>query len=196
MKKLPSIGVAVFGTLIGALAVVGLMGPVQAYPETSIDVKVSSQTVYSGASFTATGESQGTVCHWTLEWDRTVRTGTSSDGHPFTTGFTAPQVKKEKKIPLHAACEYDGADTGASGTQTWRRTIVITVLAPTTSVEAPKTKSGVTVAGPGGGSDLPNTGGPNVLFLLGGLVLLLSGTTAVTVARRRATEAEIHAFRA
>jgi hypothetical protein len=35
-----------------------------------------------------------------------------------------------------------------------------------------------------------------MLILVGGLVLLLSGATAVTVARRRAEEAEIQASRA
>jgi LPXTG-motif cell wall-anchored protein len=49
---------------------------------------------------------------------------------------------------------------------------------------------------PPGGSDLPNTGGPNLIVLLGGLVLLVTGATAVTFARRRAEEAEIQASRA
>jgi LPXTG-motif cell wall-anchored protein len=49
---------------------------------------------------------------------------------------------------------------------------------------------------PPASSDLPNTGGPNIVFLFGGLALLLAGATAVTVARRRAEEAEIAASRA
>jgi hypothetical protein len=46
------------------------------------------------------------------------------------------------------------------------------------------------------GSDLPNTGGPNRQFQVGGQLLVISGATAVTVARRRAEEAEIQASRA
>jgi hypothetical protein len=45
------------------------------------------------------------------------------------------------------------------------------------------------------GSDLPGTGGPNRLFLVGGLLLVASGATAVTIARRRAEEAELQASR-
>jgi LPXTG-motif cell wall-anchored protein len=49
---------------------------------------------------------------------------------------------------------------------------------------------------PPGGSDLPSTGGPDWRVLAGGMILLLSGATAVIVARRRAEEAEVQAFRA
>ena len=90
---------------------------------------------------------------------------------------------------LRATCAYDG-DEKAPNTRTaatWQRTIEITVLPRRTAVSAP---------GVGAGSDLPNTGGPNRLFLAGGLVLLISGATAVTLARRRAEEAELQVTRA
>ena len=196
MNKLSSIGAVTFAALVGGLAVLGVFSPAQAYPEATIDVTVSSQTVDSGASFSATARSEGVVCAWTLAFDATVRTGSSSTARPFVTTFTAPVVEHDKKVPLRATCRYD--DGGR--TQTWHRTIVITVVAPRTAVSPPRTQAG---GGPKAqaaalaprGSDLPNAGGPNALILAGGLALLLSGATAVAVARRRAEEAEIRASR-
>ena len=193
MKKLSSLGVVAAGALAAGLAVLGPVAPAQAYPETSIDVTVSSSVVHSGESFTVTAKSDNTTCSWTLRWDKAVRTGTSSTGSPFTTSFTAPQVKKQQKIPLHATCQYDDPGSNVRGSQTWQRTIVITVLGSDTSVAPPKSHSGsggsAGAAGPGG-SLLPNTGGPRLLIALGGLVLLVSGATAVSVSRRRAAAAE------
>lgn len=196
MNKLSSIGALTFATLVGGLAVLGIFSPAQAYPERTIDVTVSSQTVASGSSFSATARSEGVVCDWTLTFDATVRTGSSSTARPFVTRFTAPVVEHDKKVPLRATCRYDDAGR----TQTWHRTIVITVVAPSTAVDAPRSEAGggpkAQAAALGSrGSDLPNTGGPNMLILAGGLALLLSGATAVTVARRRAEEAEIRASR-
>lgn len=42
-------------------------------------------------------------------------------------------------------------------------------------------------------ADLPGSGGPNWVVLLSGLVLVLAGATAVSVARRRAEEVELPA---
>jgi LPXTG-motif cell wall-anchored protein len=183
MKKLTPLGALALAALIAVLAMLGLSGPAQAYPEVSIDLTVNRQVLYGGEDFTATASSQNTVCAWTLEWDGIVRAGTSTTDHPFKTTYTADEVTKVTKIPLNGTCSYTG--TTARGASTWHRTIMITVL-PRSSAVSP----------PGGGSDLPNTGGPNLLFLAGGLALLLSGAVAVTVARRRAEEAETQASRA
>jgi LPXTG-motif cell wall-anchored protein len=184
MKKLTSLGVAAFAALLTVLAVLGSSSPAQAYPEIQINLVVNRSVLYGGETFTATASSNGTTCSWALEWNGDTRHGTSSGGDvsPFKATYTAPQVTKVTKIPLHGTCEY--AAPSARGSAIWQRTIMITVLPPSSAVSPP------------GGSDLPSTGGPNLLFLGGGLLLLLSGAAAVTVARRRAEDAEIQASRA
>jgi LPXTG-motif cell wall-anchored protein len=185
MKKFTPLGALALAAVIAVLALLGLSGPAQAYPEVSIDLSVNRQVLYGGENFTATASSTNTVCAWTLEWDGVVRTGSSTTDHPFKTTYTADEVNKVTKIPLHGTCSYAAPTSpSARGAATWTRTINITVLPRSSAVSPP------------GGSDLPNTGGPNLLFLAGGLALLLAGATAVTVARRRAEEAEIQASRA
>jgi LPXTG-motif cell wall-anchored protein len=184
MKKLTSLGVAAFAALITVLAILGSPSPAQAYPEIQINLEVNRSVLYGGENFTATASSNGTTCSWTLEWNGVLRNGTSSGGdtNPFKTTYTAPEVDKVTKIPLHGTCEYTAPS--ARGAATWERKIIITVLPRSSAVSPP------------GGSDLPSTGGPNFLFLAGGVLLLLSGAIAVTVARRRAEDAELQASRA
>jgi LPXTG-motif cell wall-anchored protein len=181
MKKFTSLGLAAFAAVVALLAVWGSQSPAQAYPDVRIELGVDRTVLYGGQDFTATASSN-VDCAWNLEWAGMVRQGASSDGVDFKTVYTAAKVSKVTKIPLHGTCTYTAPSS--RGATTWERTIVITVL--------PKSSA---VAGPVG-SDLPNTGGPNRLFLIGGLGLLLAGATAVTVARRRAEEAEIQASRA
>ena len=185
MKKLSSICAVVLGALVAALTILGFFTPAEAYPEASINLTVDRQAIHGGESFTATASSD-TACTWSLEWAGEVRHGLSSTGNSFTTTFTAAQVKKATNIPLHGECSY--AAPSARGAATWQQTITIKVLPSRTAVSPPTSSQ----AG-GSGTGMPNTGGPNVSFLIGGLVLLLSGATAVTVARRRAEQAEIQA---
>jgi LPXTG-motif cell wall-anchored protein len=205
MKKLTSFGAVGFAALIAALAMVGFQSPAQAYPEASIDLRVDHQTVYSGESFTATASSD-VRCEWVLEWDHQKRRAASSSGHDFVTSFRARHVKTTTHVPLHGTCTYDAGDTSNAQPSTWERTIDITVEPKSAQVSPPGHDDhghGAQVAGPQAagahtgvaGSDLPATGGPNRLFLVGGLVLVISGATAVTIARRRAEEAELRASR-
>jgi len=214
LKKLTSYGAVGFAALIAVLALVGFQSPAQAYPEARIELRVDHQSVYSGESFTATASSN-VRCEWTLEWDNKVRRSESTSGSDFVTTFKARNVKTTTQIPLHGTCSYDADQTPDARPATWERTIEITVEPRSSSqVSAPGNApgtagsgaqgsgaqaSGAQVSGPHlgvAGSDLPNTGGPNRLFLVGGLLLVISGATAVTVARRRAEEAEIQASRA
>ena len=183
MKKPTTLGAVGLAALIAVLALLGFSAPAQAYPEVRIDLAVNRSTLYSSQSFTAVGSSN-VSCAWTIEWHGRSRSGASSSSHDFRTTFTAPHVTKVTKIALHGTCAYDGSETPTTArtTASSTRTVMITVLPRSAAVSAP------------GGSDLPNTGGPNLLFLAGGLGLLLAGVTAVSVARRRAEEAEIQAF--
>jgi LPXTG-motif cell wall-anchored protein len=184
MKKLMPLGVAACAAVVALLAILGMQSPAQAYPEISIGITVDRDVLYGGQEFTATAK--GNVsCGWEVEWNGTLQKADKAPNVEFKSTFTAPSVTKVTKIPLHGTCVYDAGQTpSARQAATWQRTIVITVRPRSTAVAGPI------------GSDLPNTGGPNLVFLLGGLGLLLAGATAVTVARRRAEEAEIQAYRA
>lgn len=182
MKKLMSLCGA---ALIALLAVAGLAPAAHAYPDVNIDLTVNRQVLYGGETFTATGTSDVT-CSWHLTWNDVARTGQGTDGSPFVTTYTAPAVTKVTKIPLHGTCTYTqpsarkaakAARTAASAA-TWERTIMITVLPRGSAVSPPA------------GSDLPNTGGPNVLYFLVGIGLLTMGAGAVVVARHRAENAD------
>jgi len=178
MKKLSALAVLAIAAL---LAMLGLSAPAQAYPELRIDLTASPTVLYGGQSFTASATSD-VSCSWTLSWNGSARRGHSNTGTPFTPSYTAPKVTRITKIPLRGTCVYDAAATPtARAGATVKRTVMITVLPRSTAVSPPS------------GSDLPSTGGPNLLFLLGGVALLVSGATAVTVARRRAEEAEFQA---
>jgi LPXTG-motif cell wall-anchored protein len=187
MKKYLSLGLAAFAALAGVLVFVGAQSPAQAYPEISISLSVDRDVLYGGQHFTATAKGNVT-CDWDVAWNGSARHAHEAPNVAFNTTFKAPKVTKVTKIPLHGTCMYDAAETptasAARAAASWQRTIVITVLPRSSAVSPPV------------GSDLPNTGGPNVLFLLGGLGLLAAGATAVSVARRRAEEAEIQAFQA
>ena len=129
MKKLTSLGVAAFAALVAVLAILGSQTPAQAYPEVSIDLEVNRSVLYGGETFTATASSTGVTCSWTLEWNGDSRHGSSSADDPFKTTYTAPEVTKVTKIPLHGTCVYAApVSSSARGTATWGRTIMITVL--------------------------------------------------------------------
>ena len=170
--------------LLALLAVVGFAPSASAYPDVTIDLTAKPQVLYGGETFTATG-SANVDCGWNLEWNGVTRTGSSTSGAPFSTVYTAPEVTKVTKIPLHGTCSYldptaRSAQRSAATPATWTRTIIITVL-PRGQAAPPTDNS----------TDLPNTGGPNIAYLLAGLGLLALGATAVTVARRRAEDGDV-----
>ena len=180
MKKLASFGLMV---MIALLAAVGFAPAANAYPDNQFNLVVDRQVMYGGESFTATATSN-VVCDWTLEWNGVVRTKT--DPAIFNTTYKTPIVTQITKIPLHGTCAYDDGSTrlGAKASArtmrvakaaTWSKTIMITVLPRGSAVSPP-------------GENLPNTGGPNMWLLLGGLGAVLAGAGVVVTSRRRATE--------
>jgi LPXTG-motif cell wall-anchored protein len=177
VKKLLSLSATV---LIGLVVVLGSAPAAQAYPEVVIDLSAKPTTLYGGETFTATATANVT-CDWTLEWNGDSRDKAQSD--KFVTTYTAPVVTKVTEIPLHGTCDYllpDGATpvtsrhaarTAAGPLTTWKRTIMITVLPQGSAVSPP-------------GGDLPNTGGPNLWFLVAGLGLVAVGGVAVARSRK------------
>lgn len=172
MKKFAYVAVAAFAAFLVTL---GFTSSAQAYPDVRISAVPDKLVVNAGDPLTVTATSS-VDCSWGESWNDE---GHASAGTKFVTTYVAPAVSKITKIPLTATCAYGAA---ATGTQTWKHQTTITVLPVANGAAAP----------PQASSDLPNSGGPNRVFLLSGLVLLLAGATAVTVARRRA-EAELPA---
>ena len=126
--------------------------------------------------------------------------GRAPSASDFVTSFKAEQVKNSTEIPLNGTCTYDvrraddhcEAHRPDHGGPEARRIEPGLRAGPRIRL---RVRPGA-AAPRGAGSDLPNTGGPNRLFLAGGLLLLISGATAVTLARRRAEEAELRVSRA
>jgi hypothetical protein len=154
---------------------VGLVGftvaPATAYPDYRMNLTVNRTVLYGGQTFTGTATSN-VPCDWTLAWNGVVRTHHAND---FVSTFTAPNVTRITKIPLHGTCVYvlARAFTGrvlarAATTATWQRTIVITVL-PRGTVSPPH---------------LPPTGGPGLPILILGLVLAIAGAALMLAAKR------------
>ena len=182
VKKVLSLGVA---ALVGLLAVIGLAPAAQAYPEVVIDLTAHPTVLYGGETFTATATSN-VDCDWTLEWNGDSRDKNASK--KFVTTYTAPDVTKITRIPLHGTCVYElpdgatpvtgkvSAKAAAGPLTTWKRTIMITVLPRGSAVSPP-------------GDDLPNTGGPDLWILLAGLGLVGVGTAVTLRSRRKAQTA-------
>jgi hypothetical protein len=190
MKKLASLGALALVALVAVLTIVGASSPAQAYPERKFDLQANRTVLYGGQSFTATAV--GNVhCDWTLTWNDDSRDATRAPNATFQTKYTAPDVSEVTKIPLRGSCAYDAEEKpvqanfrAAVTPAVWSQKIIITVLPRNAAVSPP------------GSGSLPGTGGPDWRVLAGGLVLLVSGATAVVVARRRAEEAEVRATQA
>lgn len=165
----------------GLLGVTALAPAAQAYPEPTIEVSVSDQSVHAGATFTSSSEAS-VDCTWTHQWN-----GKSSTGHgkKHTATWVAPNVKKKTVIPLYFACDYDATFSAGRSVlvpaATVTRTIDVTVLPGRGRQQGQGAPAG-------SASDLPNSGGPDKSILLGGLLLLLLGGIAVRAARSRATQ--------
>lgn len=174
-------GYAVIAAIALPLVILGFMSSAQAYPDVRSSLTVDKHVVFGGQSFTATATSN-VDCAWNLDWDDQVRQG---QGRSFVSTFVAPQVTTTTKIDLVGVCSYESTDressTAASGVQkSARHKVTVTVVPSASAAVAPTTFS----------ADLPNSGGPNRIVLLGGVLLALSGAGAVVLARRRAEETD------
>jgi len=173
-------GYAAVAAIAALLGILGFSSSAQAYPDVQHSLTASHQVVFGGDSFTTTA-SANVDCAWDLEWNGQARQG---DGTDFTTTYVAPQVSAVEKVELVGTCAYLEPATGSAKATaaTWEDRITITVRPGANGAASPAGNNS---------ADLPGTGGPNRVVLMGGLVLVLAGATAVTVARRRAEEAEL-----
>lgn len=171
--------------LVGFLATVALAPAAQAYPDFRMDPVVSPTVVVEGHTFDAS-VSANADCDWAITFEGDVRTGHTAAFTKFSTQYVAPDVDERTTYPVRFVCNYDDstivdsdarADRAAQGI----RTLQVTVIPLGEGAGSP-------TENPGSGS-LPGTGGPSMLFLIGGLVLLLVGAGAVKYARSREEDA-------
>lgn len=157
-------GSILIGMLVGVVAVFGLAPGANAYPEPEFDVTIDHQVIVGGNSFTVIATSN-VHCEWTAEWSGTpeqpgyVLTGS---GTTSSMTFHTEQVAEIRDTDVVVTCTYAGG--------TFSRTLSVRVLP---------------VGSDAGAGILPDTGGPDVMFLGIGLALLVVGGTAVVLARRR-----------
>lgn len=158
-----------------AMLGVGVAAPAQAaYPEPTFTLSLSATTVVSGGTFTASVKAD-TTCTFTIDFNGASKSGA---GTSFSNTFTAPTVSKKTVLPLTATCDTAvaaGRGMASVKTEVFTRSVNVTVL------PAASSGSGST----GGGSTMPNTGGPNEWLLIGGLALLAAGAGTVVATRRR-----------
>ncbi len=173
-------GYAAVAAIAALLGILGISSSAQAYPDVQHRLTVDRQVVFGGDSFTATA-SANVDCDWNLGWNGQARQG---DGAVFETTYVAPQVTAIEQMDLVGVCTYEepASESSRTAAATWEHRITITIRPGANAV-----------AGPVGdnSANLPSTGGPNRAVLMGGLVLVMAGATAVAVARRRAEEAEL-----
>jgi len=172
MKKLAIIGATILAALC---AVVGVAPSANAYPDLSCNVTVNAQKVNSGAQLEVTATSQqfstpraharaaADAVDWRAEFNGKVHTAHAVTFH---TTFDVPTVKTEKVLTLHVRAVMPDATT------TCEKSLNITV------------EPGSTTVSPPGGGHLPDTGGPRLLLLVGGLVLVAGGAVAIRQSRK------------
>lgn len=168
MKKFAAMIAAALCALLG---VVALAPSAQAYPTPILSLKLSTQAVVSGGSFNAVAKADVQCDTLTVTWNGQTA---SAPGSTVTHTFTAPVVQTATVITAHATCAYTTA-TGTSG-----HAIALTPNYLYASADVTVLPQGAATTG-----KLPNTGGPNIGWLLGGLAALLAGAGAMYAGRRR-----------
>lgn len=159
----------------------------------------SSGVVVAGGDVAGTVKSS-VPCHWTATFNGTAQDGS---GLSFTFSFGTPMVDKKTTFVLTVKCVYDDGNTnGASAAISDPSAVTPAFYVPATSTMLPTALQTVTrsvniVVVPtlgGNGNEnasanqsgvIPNTGGPNVLWIGAGVVLLLGGAGVVVAARRK-----------
>lgn len=164
--------------LVALVSLAGLAPSAQAYPQPFLTLDASQTTVVSGHSFQL-------IAHATVKCDvlKIVWNGQShsTSGSNFSHKYTAPMVTSKVVITATATCQYS-TTSGAAG-----RAIVASALMTN---PAHKDITVVPIGSKGGGhgsggGNLPNTGGPSIGWLIGGIAALLAGAAAMFAGRRR-----------
>lgn len=170
MKKLIVIGAT---ALAAWFLAIGYAPSAHAYPQTSCKVTLNAQKVLSGSKLHVTAEAQKVVTddglgkaaaapnQWHAEFNGETR-DVSSEALDVT--FDVPEVAETTTYQLVVQTTMPGVSDPCS------QTLDIVV------------EPGSTVVEPPGG--LPNTGGPHLSLLIGGLGLVVAGGVAIRQSRR------------
>lgn len=148
-----------------------------AYPEFQMTVDVQPRVVVGGNDIESTS-SANADCRWTHKFNGKKKKGNGTD---FSATFRTPVVDEVTIMPVVFTCSFEASTVteAKAERETATRTINVKVLPQGEGAIAPDNAGG----------DLPNTGGPNVIFLILGLLLLLAGVAAVRFARGRDEDA-------
>lgn len=171
MKKLIVIGVT---TLAALFVAVGFAPSANAYPQTSCKVTISAQKVFEGTKLDVSAQAQkvvtddglgraaATTTSWTAEFNGVTKKVTADT---LDVTFNVPEVEAKTVLTLHVQALMPDV------TEACDQSLNITVLPGGTDVSPPGT--------------LPNTGGPRLSLLFGGLGLVAAGALAIRQSRRR-----------
>lgn len=175
MKKLIVIGAM---TLAAMFVAFGYAPSANAYPQSSCKVSVNAQKVLEGTKLKVTGSAQEVITddglgrvaadttQWVAEFNGETKTQSANN---LNVTFDVPEVDAETVLTLRVEAVMPGQ------TEACAQNLNITVQPGGTDVTPPGT--------------LPNTGGPRLSLLIGGLVLVGAGSLAVRQARRTAPTA-------
>jgi len=178
MKKLIVIGVTTLAALFVAF---GFAPSANAYPQTSCKVSINAQKVLGGSKLEVRGEAEkvvtddglgragATTNSWRAEFDGDVKT---VDADVLDVTFDVPEVDETTVLTLNVRAVMPGVSEACD------QSLNITVQPGDTVIEPP--------------GNLPNTGGPRLSLLIGGLGLVAAGGVAIRQSRRH-HEAEINA---
>jgi LPXTG-motif cell wall-anchored protein len=207
VKKIAATGLVVM--TLGLIAILGAFVPTAAAQVATqgagkartLTLTVDNIAINSGARLIVTARSNG-ACQFLLEWNGIRRIQRA--GEKFRTTFVAPDVTSLTKIVVHGTCFYTAPRppqlksrpgsprrVGNTDAQTFevfvppslQRSVTVTVLPAGTVINPP--------GGDGGGTGLPNTGGPNLWFLMVGLIATILGALTARFGRRRQPTAGI-----
>ena len=153
-SRIFGLGTALALLIASVLGATALQAPADAYPATVCTVQISpaSGHVTSGHTLTLTGKASTTTT-WTVTINGVVHHYT---GTTFTETYKVPTVSHKSTIGVTVTC------TNSSGVLTRRYRIVVDPFS---------------VPGAGGSGHLPNTGGPNLWWLLAALAFVVLGTS-------------------
>lgn len=180
MKTFASLGVVVL-----LVVLVGPNAPASGAPEagTGFTVSVDRTTLRSGQTLTATGRADR-LCAWIVDWNNERR---SASGRRIVVTFVAPEVQRRTRIPLRGTCFYAtpqppraAAPGGRPASPSQRVTVTVpTSLNSVVMITVLPSGAVVSPPEPGGGGELPGTGGPDLWILLAGLATLLVGASLI-----------------
>ena len=179
MKRYAALILAAVVALLGVTALApGAQAQQTSYPVISLNLKLSLQTVVSGHTFVATVTASVKCDQLTQTWKGQTVTGA---GSTLTHKYAAPVVTKPTVIPIHVVCTYTLA-SGVAGSA-----IALQILSQSRTANVLV----VPVAHPGK-PVLPDTGGPNVGWLIGGGAAVAAGGLAMFFGRRRRDDEITH----